>query len=279
MLLQKFSEQPKALIIAQPWAGMIVGGEKVWEMRKSPVSYRGYFAVAEKGAGRLLGLANLHACNGPLSVEYLLENEQLHRGDRSAVLSPDFQYFYAWELSDVYRFESPISYGVKSGAVSWVNLSEEVAQQIVAAHGCPDASDIRPISEATTAAVTERKRAKVGARRAVAKTVFKTPAPTVVESVDGGKNSNLKGSATQTEDRYTGLMVPSARDGSVFHPETCSNKGRYQVGDKGNEKKFNDYFEALKYLEKMQTACWRRPNANGNWGGVKAVSWVKLEYP
>lgn len=118
---------------------------------------------------------------------------------------------------------------------------------------------------------------QVKVRRAVARTVFKTQAPTVEESDDGNAYVDPQPPESPTEDRYAGLMVPGAKDGTVFHPDICSNNGRYQVGDKGKERKFDNYFEALEYLQKMQTACWRRPNKNGNWGGVKAIRWVRLE--
>lgn len=70
------------------------------------------------------------------------------------------------------------------------------------------------------------------------------------------------------------LIVPMARDGSLFCPELCSRNGVYTVGDKGDEKRFTNFGEALIYLSKMPTAKWRRPNSNGNWGIVSAVEWT-----
>lgn len=70
------------------------------------------------------------------------------------------------------------------------------------------------------------------------------------------------------------LLVPMARDGSVFCPEICSRNGVYTVGNKGNERRFTSFSEALAFLRSMPTAHWRRPNNNGNWGIVSAVEWT-----
>jgi len=71
-----------------------------------------------------------------------------------------------------------------------------------------------------------------------------------------------------------GLLVPVARDGTIFSPEFCSRNGIYTVGNKGDEQRFSNFSEALNYLRKMPTARWRRPNENGNWGIVSAVEWI-----
>mgnify|MGYP006092740287 CR=1 FL=1 len=72
-------------------------------------------------------------------------------------------------------------------------------------------------------------------------------------------------------------LLPVARDGSYFSPEVCRNRGAYTVGNKGDEKKFNNYTAALSYLSSMDTARWRRRNSNGNWGIVSAIDWVVPE--
>ncbi|CAA0081077.1 Uncharacterised protein [Zhongshania aliphaticivorans] len=71
-------------------------------------------------------------------------------------------------------------------------------------------------------------------------------------------------------------MVPVAKDGSFFSP-TCNRSGTFTVGEKGNEVRFNSFSEALKYLQKMPTAKWRRPNSNGNWGIVSAREWQTMD--
>lgn len=70
-------------------------------------------------------------------------------------------------------------------------------------------------------------------------------------------------------------MVPQSKDGSVFSPALRTGTG-FTVGRKGYELKILDFSKALAYLEAQPSACWRRPNAQGNWGIVTAVRWVAL---
>jgi hypothetical protein len=70
------------------------------------------------------------------------------------------------------------------------------------------------------------------------------------------------------------IWLPMAKDGSVFSEETCSPGGIYTVGNKGEEVKFNNFFDALNYLKQMPKARWRRANSAGNFGIVTAVDWV-----
>ncbi|KHA53114.1 3'-5' exonuclease [Sulfitobacter geojensis] len=72
------------------------------------------------------------------------------------------------------------------------------------------------------------------------------------------------------------IFVPVAADGSAFGPELARN-GRYTVGPKGGEVKFDDFGEALKALRNMDVPRWRRPNAVGNWGIVSGLKWKCLQ--
>lgn len=66
--------------------------------------------------------------------------------------------------------------------------------------------------------------------------------------------------------------VPVAADGSFFGPHLRRAKG-FWIGRKGEERHVADFDQALDQLRKMPQACWRRPNAAGNWGIVTAVGW------
>ncbi len=70
------------------------------------------------------------------------------------------------------------------------------------------------------------------------------------------------------------LMVPVARDGSMFTPALRRSTG-YWVGDKGAERTVPTFEEALEFLKRMPVPRWRRPNASGNWGIVAGVDWVE----
>lgn len=74
------------------------------------------------------------------------------------------------------------------------------------------------------------------------------------------------------------ISIPFAADGSFFHPGLRRIKsGEFLVGEKGFEVSFENYFEALEYLQKMEKARWRRPNENSNWGIVSAVRWGEVD--
>ena len=144
------------LVIAQPWIGMILRGEKSWEMRSQKVKRRGPFALIEKGTGTVVGLANLTDVQGPFSPEQLAEHQDQHRVPATIYRATDYKWNYAWVLQDVQALPSPVPYQHKNGAVTWVVLNEE-AQQAIAAQLTlnaiePEALDTQS-EESTTALV------------------------------------------------------------------------------------------------------------------------------
>ncbi|WP_162783638.1 hypothetical protein [Devosia naphthalenivorans] len=72
------------------------------------------------------------------------------------------------------------------------------------------------------------------------------------------------------------VHVPCASDGSVFHPGLRRRNG-FTIGPKGSEMTLGDFDEALQALSQMSEPRWRRPNESGNWGIVRATSWVAME--
>ena len=129
------------LIIAQPWIGMILRGEKSWEMRSQKVKRRGAFALIEKGTGTVVGLASLTDVQGPLNFEQLAEHQDLHRVPANIYQAAGYKWNYAWVLQDVQALPNPVPYQHKNGAVTWVLLNEE-AQEGIATQLNPD--DIEP---------------------------------------------------------------------------------------------------------------------------------------
>ena len=274
-LLESFSYDPKALIIAPQWAQLIANGEKTWEMRSQAVKHRGYFAIAEKGTGRLIAMANLRECNGPHSINYLIQHEQRHCGTREAIVAPGFKYWFSWELDNVYRFNNPVSYQPKSGAVSWVKLSADVVEKIV--EEMKDSQQVIEVSKMESAFDSE----SLLTRRAPTEVIGQKSSEQAPKAVAPLMTSNLEGAASATdvsrpENGSTVLKVPRAKDGTTFDRKSCLRNGIYRVGEKGNEKTFKNYVDALKYLKEMKTAVWHRPNSNGNWGGVRAVEWISV---
>lgn len=49
----------KGLIIDEPWIGLILLGNKTWEMRKTACHHRGRIALIRKGSGRIVGTVDL----------------------------------------------------------------------------------------------------------------------------------------------------------------------------------------------------------------------------
>lgn len=73
------------------------------------------------------------------------------------------------------------------------------------------------------------------------------------------------------------VMVPVDAQGQAFLPTLArptrgAGAGRlgFRIGPKGEEFVVHDYFVALAALKDMRPARWRRPNAEGNWGIVRA---------
>lgn len=115
----------KGLVIRQPWIGMILRGEKTWEMRSTPCRHRGPIALIEKGSGTVVGMAELVDDFPPLNENDLRSAFDRHRippdqiGDalRRGWVGP-------WVLAKVSRLQQPVPYKHTSGG-SWVNLSAD----------------------------------------------------------------------------------------------------------------------------------------------------------
>jgi hypothetical protein len=120
----------KGLVIGAKWADLIVRGEKTWELRKRPTSIRGEFGILAKGTGTAVGTAELVDCIGPLDAKTLMENRHLAQESEQEV-ADDVKngYVYAWVLANARKFDEPAPYKHPSGAVTWVNLQRESANE------------------------------------------------------------------------------------------------------------------------------------------------------
>ncbi|EAQ96118.1 hypothetical protein [Congregibacter litoralis] len=81
-------------------------------------------------------------------------------------------------------------------------------------------------------------------------------------------------SASIARDEKGLIKVPQAKDNSVFDIACRSPRSGYRIGRKGHEREFTDYQSALSELMEVADRYWRRPNAAGNMGLVKAVRWA-----
>lgn len=115
----------KALIIADPWIGLILDGSKTWEMRSSNTAHRGWFGLIRKGTGEVWGIARLVSSGPRLSSQEMADSVAEHRipvigggGDQT------LRWNVPWKLAGVLKLSPPVPYRRKSGAVRWVILDE-----------------------------------------------------------------------------------------------------------------------------------------------------------
>ena len=113
----------KALTIKQPWATLIIQGDKRFEFRSWQTKYRGDFLIhAGKGIdkeamkrlakylpeelpyGKILGKVKLVDCI-KMSPEF---KEVLLKENSDIYTKSSFQENYGWQISDVEVFENPI---------------------------------------------------------------------------------------------------------------------------------------------------------------------------
>ena len=117
----------RLLVVAEPWASLLVDGDKTWELRTTSTSVRGPVGIAAKGTGTIIGAVRLLDVHGPFSSEEIGEYEHLHRvlsDDTSTYSGP--QGLYAWEMTGAVRFATPVPYRHPQGAAIWVRLDPPI---------------------------------------------------------------------------------------------------------------------------------------------------------
>ena len=124
----------KGLVIDEPWIGLIVSGEKTWEMRSRNTLVRGRIALIRKGSKTVIGIADLVRTLPKLSVPELKASVGNHRVPESEI-GKKFKHSTAWVLQGARPLRKPVPYPHPAGAVIWVNLDPEatarVEQQLV----------------------------------------------------------------------------------------------------------------------------------------------------
>lgn len=108
----------RALIVRNPYAGMIVDGLKSWEMRSRPTTLRERFGIIEARSGLIIGDVELVDCLD-LRLRDLKDKVHLHQVDDFAVLE---KWHFAWVLERPTRYKKPRPYIHPPGAVVWVRL-------------------------------------------------------------------------------------------------------------------------------------------------------------
>jgi ASCH domain len=127
----------KGLIIDEPWIGLILLGNKTWEMRKTACHHRGRIALIRKGSGRIVGTADVIDSLPSLdTTEVYARAEPQHRipASRQEQAFTD-GWRTPWVLANARAVGSPVRYKHPSGAVIWVNLDPEVKMAVEAQGG------------------------------------------------------------------------------------------------------------------------------------------------
>lgn len=120
-----------ALVIADPWIGMILDGSKTWEMRSTSTTHRGWIGLIRKGTGCVWGIARIAECGQPMSPEEMIETFQKHRIPEQMIRSGEVgKWNTPWKLENVKVLAKPVPYIHKPGAVIWVTLEAQVSQAI-----------------------------------------------------------------------------------------------------------------------------------------------------
>lgn len=122
----------KALVVADPWISLILSGQKDWEMRSTSTAHRGWFGLVWKGLGAVYGVARLVDVRSAQSPEQLINAFERHRIPEEMIRSGEVATWNTpWVLADVQRLTTPIRYRHKNGAVTWVNLDDDVSDAIL----------------------------------------------------------------------------------------------------------------------------------------------------
>lgn len=121
----------RALVIAEPWLEMILSGRKVWEMRSRHTSVRGWIGLIRKGSGKVVGAAYLSDVGDQMTCEELLACVDRHQITPEQLMSGAVsRWNVPWHFSRVVRFDQPVPYTHRSGAVTWISLDDEIASKV-----------------------------------------------------------------------------------------------------------------------------------------------------
>lgn len=236
------------LIIDKKWLKLILDGKKTWEMRANKYKREGYIALIEKGSKSVLGVAHIDGYSGKLTIKQLQANEAKHRVPESMYCAEGYKWFVAMKLSKIVRFQEPIKYQPKPGAVIWVKIGEQdvVMQEI--------SRQIDILSKKSTNGLQQKPSVNVldiDSSRHWLKDLIKNE-PLILDAM--GK-------------------APCAGDGTVFSEKNGFKDGLIHLKDNQREYRFESYRNALSALRRIRDLQWYC--FKGNKGGWKTTSnWV-----
>ena len=129
-----------SLIIMSEPLRRIFSGRKSYEIRRRPTRILGEkVALSEKGTNKILGVATIDRCLGPMTLKEAKSNHR-RMGISKAELKADLPYWrercaegsvYAWVLRRVKRLSKPIHFRNPSGAVVWVRVPPRISDRTI----------------------------------------------------------------------------------------------------------------------------------------------------
>ena len=119
----------RALIIDEPWIGLILAGKKTWEMRTRDTRVRGRIGLIRKGSKTIVGVTDLVDTLPSLSLQELRKNFAHHRVPLGQ-MDEDFKWRTAWMLDRALALREPILYRHPPGAVIWVKLDPATTARV-----------------------------------------------------------------------------------------------------------------------------------------------------
>jgi hypothetical protein len=133
------SPATRALIIKPEPLRKVLAGTKTYEVRSRPTRLTGQvIALSEKGTNRILGVATIDQCLGPLTLSQVRASHG-RMGIKTAELMADLKYWrrecaagrvYAWVLRAVKRLPRPVPFRNPSGAVVWARVPPRIARHV-----------------------------------------------------------------------------------------------------------------------------------------------------
>ncbi len=118
----------KCLIVKEPFASLIVNGEKTWELRRRNTNIREKIAIGTKG--KVIGYAYLADC-WQIPIETLRRYNHLHyANDFLDSYAKGKSFLYAWELHSATKEPSPYPYSFSTG--SWCKASVDADLSVIA---------------------------------------------------------------------------------------------------------------------------------------------------
>ena len=113
----------RGLTIREPWIGMILSGEKTWEIRTQNTQIRERIGLVRSGAPLVVGYATLTSVR-VMTRQQLAEHFKRHRVPQELLeqYGKPTKPLYAWILEDVVELTDPVPFTRPKGAVNWVQI-------------------------------------------------------------------------------------------------------------------------------------------------------------